>query len=347
MPRISDPAPGVRPTLPTAPTAPSTTPAPQPARTGPADGFKRDAATVTGDVVIRTQKDLEQLAGVKVITGDLRIENTEVTSLKGLESLRVVQGSLRLTNNPKLTDVSAFAGPPSLGPLTVQGLKTVEQNGFAPAQLKVNVLNDVVVRTAADLAKLQGLTTFPGKLTIEGTELTDLKGLESLRHVQGDLVIRHNPKLTNLDALANLKQTLSLRIEGNPALEAAVLPSLETLSPPDARGNLGWLHVIGNPRLNEAAFPALRAIHEGGVVIQNNATLEHVDLSRLAREGKKLHAAFVDNPKLPRDLPREFVDAIDGRLPNFLSGWEKHESATSLVYRKKSGHLGGNVFVDP
>ena len=50
-----------------------------------------------------------------------------------------------------------------------------------------------------------GIDTIGGDLLVVGTDLQNLDGLESLKCVGGDIVIRNNENLEQIDALANLQ----------------------------------------------------------------------------------------------------------------------------------------------
>ena len=85
-----------------------------------------------------------------------------------------------------------------------------------------------VIRSARDAASYAGCTTVNGDLTIESSELTNLRYLESLRNVSGALTITDNRELISLRGLNGLKRAGSVRIRNNRQLCAPLgfLPQL-------------------------------------------------------------------------------------------------------------------------
>ncbi len=65
--------------------------------------------------------------------------------------------------------------------------------------------SSVTIDTPEALAELEGITRIVGDLTIRETELTDLRGLQDLRTVEGSLFIEQNPALVSLDGLEGLR----------------------------------------------------------------------------------------------------------------------------------------------
>jgi hypothetical protein len=76
----------------------------------PAQGPTRE-----GGARISSAEDLGSLVGVGRLTGDLTISGTSLRDLRGLESLRVVEGSLRIDDNPQLLSLAGLEGLESVG----------------------------------------------------------------------------------------------------------------------------------------------------------------------------------------------------------------------------------------
>lgn len=170
--------------------------------------------------------------------------------------------------------------------------------GEAEATVPVTVLaepifeGDLVILDDEDLADFQqrGWEEVTGNLRIggEGSTLTDLAGMETLRRVAGVLEIRDNPSLLDISALAGIEDVgLALLFERNDALsEWAGLPALATVgegiriaenpllaSVPGfpVLVSLGQsLQVIDNPELQGIGdFPLLETVGEGVSIVSN------------------------------------------------------------------------------
>lgn len=150
-----------------------------------------ETTVFTGDVVIATPEDVAALACVHELRGDLDIYDLEVKHLTGLERLERVRGSIRITQNPGLTDLAGLCG-----------LTAVETR---------------MDGTGGDLA-----------IDING-KMMDLTGLARLEQVAGELRIRDNSALASMRGLARLSSVgAELEVWGNSALES--LRGLELLA---------------------------------------------------------------------------------------------------------------------
>lgn len=136
--------------------------------------------------------------------------------------------------------------------------------------------DDFTVSTQADLdlfseLAIEGVAF--GDLRIEGTSLTSLDGLETLRYVLGGVTIVNNPNLVDMGALRDLERVQgTITVQGNPSLVVA-LPSLR---------EAGGLTVSGNGLLDTDAFAGLvdvGAFHptgpqgSGSLVIGDNGSV--------------------------------------------------------------------------
>ena len=79
-------------------------------------------------------------------------------------------------------------------------------------------VGDFWVMTADDIKELAKYRSVQGSLTIEGTNLTTLDGLENLTSVSGELLIGKNDALTSLSGLKNLTSVWWVDIYRNPCL---------------------------------------------------------------------------------------------------------------------------------
>ena len=145
----------------------------------------------------------------------------------------------------------------------------------SPFDISCDPTQSIIAESEADLVPLQGLTEFPGNITLQGNTLTDvdalndlvtvgcgltiqstsindLSGLSALRYIGGNLVIIETT-LSSLAGLENLTTVEgSVRISRNPAMtsmaEFTRLNSVASL-------NLSFM-----PALTSITFPALTEI---------------------------------------------------------------------------------------
>jgi len=94
-------------------------------------------------------------------------------------------------------------------------------------------------------------------VSIVETPWTEIAGLDSLRYIHGDLYVRLNPALVQLDGLATVERVASMQIENNPALTSiAGLAGLQEI--------VDGGEIINNPLLPTGDVEALLAQIPGG-----------------------------------------------------------------------------------
>jgi len=155
--------------------------------------------------------NLDSLNGLFKISGNLRItDNTDLTTLSGLDNLIFAGGDISILFNDSLINIS------SLGGLTVlQGSIYVSLNNSLENLTGLNNLNtingDLGIGGASiiDLEPLSSLTNIGGSLLIDSSDiLLDLNGLENLTTIGGNLWVGfgnfQNYSLISLNGLENL-----------------------------------------------------------------------------------------------------------------------------------------------
>jgi hypothetical protein len=246
---------------------------------------------ITGDVTIHTQSELHALADVVEITGRLQVAgsvtdlsdlmrlnhvggdlviSTLLPSLRGLDGLRSVGGSVRLEQNEALRNADALGNLRSIG-------RNLELNNNSaltrlPVFNSLQALSGLVIENSA-LTSLSGLERVQvvQLLTISGNRaLTNLRGLEGIQGIHSTWTIRYNESLTSLEGLEGLEiiDTASLIIEQNDALTSLQgLSSLRTLM-------LGELFIRDNPALTSLdGLDSLDSDQEMNVTISGNSSL--------------------------------------------------------------------------
>ena len=176
-----------------------------------------------------TITNLEQLRQITEIReGGLLIDNnTQLTSLIGLENIRSIQGDGIIQNNPILEEL--------------KGLDQIEE-----------IEGNLILRNNTNLSSIAAL----GQLRILGgfelfnSSLTNLAGLDRITSIEQDVFIRNNPLLEDFSALQNLSTILG-------TLWIWETPLIQHL---DAFQNLNTLTAISlrlNEQLSSCDIPVL------------------------------------------------------------------------------------------
>lgn len=151
-----------------------------------------------GDYTIIGPAEFDQLRGYTHITGSLIIDGTTLTTLKGLECLTRVDGSLVVSNNEGLEDL--------------KGLRNVSHVGG-----DFHILNNDALAGFGgrfNLAHVGQSLKIIGNLT-----LVDMGVLGQAADIGEDLVIQYNESLKNLDAAQIIVSVAnSIIIDNNSAL---------------------------------------------------------------------------------------------------------------------------------
>ncbi|WP_273567185.1 DUF7619 domain-containing protein [Maribacter halichondriae] len=136
---------------------------------------------------------------------------------------------------------------------------------------------DRAENTLTDISGLNKLR-YVGGLTIQGHEnLTNLNGLESLKHIERGISLSNNPALENLNGLSNLEQAGGLGVSNNDNLsDLKGLESLNTIT--------GSISIVNNDNLIslEGLDNLESSTIAGDLIIGNNDNLERLtDLNSL------------------------------------------------------------------
>lgn len=204
---------------------------------------------VSRDVAIRSDAEAAALAPIRVITGGLTVQLTELRSLS-LPQLERIGGSLRVIDNPRLTRLALPALQAVDGDVTLRasGLTTVD----CPQLGRVGSL-------ALQLLSLARVTGFPALAEVAGeVRITDMPALASLELAPatraGDLTITANPVLVRV-AWDVTNALGAVDIRGNPRLEAVDL-SMNTFFGGPVQ--VGAVAVTSNPLLGHLGLLARR-----------------------------------------------------------------------------------------
>lgn len=178
------------------------------------------AQVCDGDFLLQTQAEVDTFACTQVM-GSLIVFGGEVTDLTGLAGLTYVRDEVRIedSNITALTGLEALA---SVGSLTLS--YALQVTDLRPLKALTEIRGSLFLRGMNGLVDLSGLDSLrrvEGSLTLLDNEaLRDIKGLSGLNTVPGDLSILTNLSLRRLDGLGSITSLGgTLQITNNDALE--------------------------------------------------------------------------------------------------------------------------------
>ncbi len=150
-----------------------------------------------GTYIIKDATDIEELKKYTEITGDLIIEDTNLSNLSAQENIINIGGDLIIQNNDALTSLNGLVKITSVGENVIVWENDVLEN----------------------LEGLNGLQSIGGSLKIHSNDaLMNLDGLNNVTSVSGSLNIYSNNTLTSLglDSIASVES--NFYIINNPGL---------------------------------------------------------------------------------------------------------------------------------
>lgn len=203
-----------------------------------------DSASTGGNKALKNLKGLENLKYVGKFL--FSYQNTSLTSLIGLNNLKVLDGTLLISNNNSLENL--------------KNLDSLEFIGGYVALFENESLKS--------LNGLENLSAFGALWLGQNHSLKNLDGLENLTSLNGLLGLFENDSLTNLSGLINLNSINGeLHVYGNKSLRS--LKGLENVS----SATITNMEIGNNPRLS---FCNVKSICDylqtsGPATIQNNA----------------------------------------------------------------------------
>jgi hypothetical protein len=170
----------------------------------------------------RYLNDISALGALRHVGGDFTLSGTLVTNVDALDPLfeGEFEGYIQISYNPELTSLGALSGLTSVtGALAL----TSQPSGYVGLETIRHVGGSLYLGNlryaGADLRGLEGLEFVGGDLDVSLADpLTSLAGLDNLREVGGTLILSGNPSLTDLTALRNLERVGSLELVGNDTL---------------------------------------------------------------------------------------------------------------------------------
>jgi len=180
-----------------------------------------------GDLTFSTQNEIDDFLitypNCSEFQGNIVIEQggvVPITSLSGLQNITSIDGSLSLSSNPNLIDLSDLNNLTSVARIWINNNSNlIDLSGLdnltSVSTLWINNNSNLI-----DLSGLDNLTSIDGSIWIdENNSLINLSGLENITTIGNSLTITDNSNLINLSGLDNLSSIGDyLTITNNEAL---------------------------------------------------------------------------------------------------------------------------------
>ena len=293
---------------------------------------------------LNSQAEVDALGETEcdVILGDLTIKGSTIESLLPLSNLELLNGKLRILDNPKLSSLSGLDNLRSVG-------DRVYLNG----------------RSLSSIDALNSLTSVGGEFQMRNTGVAEANGLESLVSVGRSLIFEDNAFLEHLDGLINVSQLgggvilwfnqslrnveglINLPTEINGSIRIYYAPSLEQL---DGFANIrkidGFLEIIETGVGNIDGFSNLVEIN-GSLSIKDNTNLAHIDGLSSLRLATDL--ALIANHNLANLNGLSSIESVVGELYILGKSLENLDGLSGL--KSVGGQLvldsGYGGFIDP
>lgn len=203
--------------------------------------------SIGGRVYISDLPMLQSINGLNslVSIGDeLRISNADnLQSINGLSNLSHVLGRFMISHNPILQSIQGFGNLKNTGAFSLINLPQLD-----------------------DISGFSALDSTRG-LSILVTGLQNLNAFKNLTYLQYGLNIRHNPHLTNIDSLINLKYIgAGVQVGGNDSLVS--LNGLNGLTQLTCD-----ILLDSNPLLTDISFLSKHKTLDGDIELQNLPSL--------------------------------------------------------------------------
>jgi len=247
----------------------------------PAASLCQDTKTLTGDILVKNQDQLDELEGCEEIEGGLTVAPFAGADLRSLRALEEVRGALGFSDDSS----------------NLSGAELAEQEALIESGW---------------LASLEGLESLEsvGGLSISGLLAADLDPLHNLKRNTGGLALARNPNLVDLTGLQNMRGTTGLLIHCvnleslaglflPEYLDSALIvgPKLADLGSWNVDYVIDQLVVNATALTNLDAFSSLSRV-DGTLQVMNNPLLENMDgLNGLVRAGALV---VTRNPRLTR-----------------------------------------------
>lgn len=213
---------------------------------------------------------LTELTALDTIGGDLRILDTNVAELNGLESIKHIAGEIAYIDNYRLTRLLQFENTLS----NVASINISDNRDLMSLDgLQVSrVEGSVYLYQNYSLSQVDGfssLTYIGDNLIMEKNDIENLDGLSGLNFVGGDLIVDNNFSLENLNGLSGLVN-LNGKLVLNDNSNLTNISGLQNINPTGISG----LQITENSNLSDCSYSSICnyvVSDNAQVTIENNA----------------------------------------------------------------------------
>lgn len=199
--------------------------------------------------------DINVLASIEKIYGNLKLSMNSLTSLYGISSIDYIEGYLSISNTA-LSNLDGFKVSNIGTHLTISNnnsltdISALSNIDFLMYHLNISD-NDMLT----NIDGLEGIEYIGGNILLDGNAIDDLSGFSSYTALNGDLIIANN-NLTNLDGMDNIQSINGdLDLSGNYDLEdIQALSNLEIIKGDLSLMSSSLKSLAGLEKLKEVGF---------------------------------------------------------------------------------------------
>ena len=233
-----------------------------------------DTSVCQGDVILRTQAEVDAFCGCEVIEGNVLIgnsngediSNTDINNLNSLKQTKIIKGSLTI-GQTQLVNLS-----------NLENLEIIE-NSFA-------IVFNNQLENYLGLDKLKLIGSF---VSMTNPKLESFMGLNSLDTVRNSIYINGNQALNSLNGFNQLNVCGSFDLVKCPVIES--LEGLDNLKQVEQR-----FAIRENPNLlSTRGIGSLEEVSENLVIANNSSLMTITGLDNLQRVGSSLIIQENDN----------------------------------------------------
>ncbi len=248
-----------------------------------------------GDLILNSKFDLtnyfNEYADCERIKGDIRIPiNSTLDSLKGLNSIRVIEGSLLCKSFNKVRIIEGFTNLDSVG----GSIEIIDEDELTSVYgfNNLETVDKIQVQSCKKLLKFEGFDKLNSinQLSIGSNDTLEI--IPSFNKISKifTLSISNNRNLDDIPSFENLKEITLLRVAGSPVDTLKILDSVRVISN---------LSIWGNDNLKQIElFSNQLDSIKSSIILSGNEVLDNIDFLENVSY-IKLSNAYIDrNPNL-------------------------------------------------
>lgn len=280
---------------------------------------RQGTMVISGDLTIGMRlnpetsdlNDLSMLSRLVRVRGDLKILETALVDLQGLENLRGIEGDLHISSNDELTSITQLSGMEE-----INGILTFDHN---PLVTDLSAFDGLAGINDLRVSQNTGLESLFDMSNVQDLARFYINGNNGLRSLNGpsparieSLWISHNHVLNDLKGLENTTQINRLVIQANNRLRSVEgLDNLSSLT--------DSLVLRSNPELIDLNGMGYLQTGPEYLSVHSNPKLESIDRFRMRSDSRPALAWITGNTELSGLEPLKGLEKIQG-LSSILNG---------------------------